>query len=165
MATHWQERQAGPQPLDRSRDLLAEQGACDAGSPEAPVGLQYHAVRVPAAAPPLPHQLDGVAAGAPGSRPLPWQVFPMRDVLRVVRVGPATWPAIYVVFGLGVPDSLGSNLIVFWLTCFCVCVMPVDVTTGTASATVMRPLKAALEEDADSKPEGGPGGGGGTICQ
>ena len=34
-------------------------------------------------------------AGAQGPRPLPWQVFPLRDVLPVVLVGPATWPAFH----------------------------------------------------------------------
>jgi len=73
---------------------LEEQGAGDRDRLKR-LGLQYHAVRVPAAAPPPQQQPGGAAAGIPGPRPLPWQVFPMRDVLRVVRVGPAAWPAFH----------------------------------------------------------------------
>ena len=65
---------------------FAEQGAGDRDRLSR-LGLQFHAVRVPAAAQPQP----GAAAGA--QRPMPWHVFPLRDVLRVVRAGPERWPA------------------------------------------------------------------------
>ena len=64
---------------------FAEQGAGDRTRVEG-LGLKFHAVRVPVA----PQQQPGAAANVP--RPPPWIVFPLRQVLRAMHVGPATWP-------------------------------------------------------------------------
>lgn len=52
------------------------------------VGLMFHAIRAPVAA----QQLPGAAANA--QRPLPLQVWPLREVCRALRVSLVVWPVV-----------------------------------------------------------------------